>query len=443
MSTTPPDVSTDDPHLLEVTYRTALGNETTQLFRSAMGKRLAQQPDNPLVLAWAARLDLPAPDTSARTDSEETGGGAAGGKKPSLWPAAIFWAFVTGVGMAFLPLPDTALSVLWTAWSPMIAAGVALYLASLAPRRRKILLSSIPALALAWAITFSLSHAADESVATLSALHLPLLVWGLLGAAMVFGEENPATQMYAYIVKSLEVILTGGIYFAAMMLFIGLTIGIFSALDVDLPEALLERTFMWGTGAVPILAVASVYAPGAAPAAQDFGAGLAQTLQILTRLLLVPALFVLAVYLAIFIPMNFFAAFEERNVLIVYNATIVAIVALIAAATSGSTMGADRILFYGVLCLTLLTALLNLYALAAIVSRTLELGFTPNRHAVLGWNVITLVMLVAMASRAWRAKGKHWVESLRATIATVTVLPLLWAAWIVAALPLIHTYLDG
>ena len=63
---------------------------------------------------------------------------------------------------------------------------------------------------------------------------------------------------------------------------------------------------------------------------------------------------------------------------------------LLCAAASGRREQDNQVLRYALLSLAALTLVLNLYALAAIAYRTLELGLTPNRHAVLGWNIVTL-----------------------------------------------------
>jgi hypothetical protein len=80
--------------------------------------------------------------------------------------------------------------------------------------------------------------------------------------------------------------------------------------------------------------------------------------------------------------------------------------------------------------------LLNVYALAAIVSRTIEFGLTPNRYAVFGWNIVTLLMLVVVGVRLWRGRSTPWVYIFRESIARVSVLAVVWALWVLIGLPL-------
>ena len=260
-----------------------------------------------------------------------------------------------------------------------------------------------------------------DAIAILSALHLPLVAWAAIGAGLALGRPDPARQCYAFLMKSLETLLTGGIYFGAGAVFLGLTCGIFAVLGIKLPQHDLRIVAAWGIGAIPILALASVYDPTAYPAAQDWSTGLARILSILTRLMLPLALGVLAVYVFWFIPANFWRPFQERQVLLVYNATIMAILVLLSAVVAGpdESPRQDAILRLALLALGILTLLLNVYALAAIVSRTFETGLTPNRYAVLGWNIVTLFMLVMVVVRLWKAGSEKWVPIFRESIARV------------------------
>ena len=83
-----------------------------------------------------------------------------------------------------------------------------------------------------------------------------------------------------------------------------------------------------------------------------------------------------------------------------------------------------------------LTLLLNVYALIAIASRIYESGLTPNRYAVLGWNTVTLLMLVVVGSQLWRRRSNPWVDIFRESTARVSLLAVAWALWTIIGLPL-------
>ena len=149
----------------------------------------------------------------------------------------------------------------------------------------------------------------------------------------------------------------------------------------------------------------------------------------------------LALYVLWFIPAHFWRPFNERTVLIVYNATIIAILALLAAAASAAADRRQRpnarLLRAAVLSLSVLTLALNVYALATVASRTLEDGITPNRHAVLGWNTVTLLMLSYLLARSWSAESSESLTIFRASMGRVIVLAIGWASWVIWGLPLV------
>jgi hypothetical protein len=363
------------------------------------------------------------------------------------WWIAIATSVVLGIVYALfagdkapVPIPGEAHPLFWIGWGPLTALGILFYLAMVDRSERRIYryagLAVIP-IAVYTAVT---TWSRTDDIAILSALHLPFVAWAAIGAALTLGHPDSARQCYAYLVKSVETVLVGGVYFAAGAIFLGLTYGIFAVLGINLPQDDLQTVAAWGIGAIPVLALASVYDPTAAPVAQDWTTGLTRILRILTQLILPLALGVLVVYVFWFVPAYFWRPFQEREVLIVYNATILAILVLLTVVVSGPvderSPRQDKILRYAVQALVGLTLFLNVYALAAIASRAFNFGLTPNRYAVFGWNIVTLLMLAVVGFRQWRGRSEPWVYIFRESIARVSVLAVVWALWVIIGLPL-------
>jgi hypothetical protein len=84
---------------------------------------------------------------------------------------------------------------------------------------------------------------------------------------------------------------------------------------------------------------------------------------------------------------------------------------------------------------------LDLIVLGAMIARIGDLGFTPNRTAALGLN---LVLLVNLAGAAWlcarfvaRRSTLHRLERWQTTYLPVFAL---WAATVVVVLPLLFSF---
>lgn len=346
-------------------------------------------------------------------------------------------------GQPPVPVPGESAPFYWVAWGPMMALGFLAFLyrterAGEGRRRFAVAAGCVAVAALYVGLTLG---SRSDALAELASAHLLFLSWAAVAGALVAGyRDDRAPQAFSTLVKSAETLLTGGIFFASGMLFAALTYGIFEVLGVTLPENVLVVIAAFGVGAIPLLAFGVAHDPSLSPAAQDGQAGLTRTMRLVARILLPLALFVLLVYVAWFIPTHFLKAFEEREALFVYNATIMAILVLLTVAVSGpEPVGSETpaVLFrLAVLAMITLTLALNVYALAAVVSRTVDGGLTPNRLAVIGWNVVTLVILGGSAVRLWTRSDEPWVSVLRKAIGTITPLAAAWALVLMLVLPL-------
>jgi hypothetical protein len=171
------------------------------------------------------------------------------------------------------------------------------------------------------------------------------------------------------------------------------------------------------------------------PSVKSWSRGLARLVRILPRLMLPAAIGILLIYVLWLVPTRFWQPFEDRSALIVYNATIIVVMS-----TSVSGIGEpasdryDRVLHDGILALGPLSILLNAYALGAVVGRILELWSSLNRHAVLGWNIITLIML-SMLVGTLLPNHDQWAARYRRLLPRLLVPTAIWAVWILFALP--------
>lgn len=429
------EAANGDPAALERLYRSAQAADDEAAFRDALRQCREEQPGSVLLEAWAHRLDVPVP-------REE------GGRDRHGWTvigASVLLGVVSALlarGKAPVPIPGAADMLFWVGWGPLVAVGLLAYLARAERSAKRLVRYAVAALAVVGVSLYAglTIGARTDDVALLGAIHLPFVSWAAVGAALCLGYPNPARQSYAYLVKSVETVLTGAIFFGAGLIFVGLTYGIFAVLGIALPADNLQFLAAWAVGAIPLLALGSVYDATASPVAQDWHAGLTRTLRILARLLLPLALGVLLVYVLWFIPVYFQKPFEERDVLIIYNATILAIMVLLTVVVSGpvdARSARRRSLFrYAVLGLGGLTLILNGYALAAVASRALDAGLTPNRFAVIGWNVTTLLILTSVGGQLWIARQKSWMPVFRESIGLLATLAAVWAALLLIILPL-------
>jgi len=189
---------------------------------------------------------------------------------------------------------------------------------------------------------------------------------------------------------------------------------------------------------LPVLAVASVYDPTRSPAEQDFDQGLSKFIATMMRLLLPLTLGILVIYIFV-IPFNFLEPYNNRDVLIVYNAMLFAIMGLLVGATPirGSELS-PRIQVWlrrGIVSVAILAVLISIYALSATIYRTIGGGLTINRLMIIGWNAINISLLLWLVYRQIKAGSQAWVDAMHSVFSLACTVYALWGLLLLLAVP--------
>jgi hypothetical protein len=288
-----------------------------------------------------------------------------------------------------------------------------------------------------WAHTLIRDTALEQHYLDQMIPHLALVAWATVGIFLLRGRGDSANR-FAFLIKSLEIFIMAGLFAIAGVIFTSITAGLFEALAIQLPESIMRLIIAGGAGLIPVLAVAVIYNPAAAPAEQSFHDGLSKVIATLMRVLLPLTLLVLVIYLA-FIPFRFWEPFQNRDVLIIYNAMLFAVVALLVGATPIQPQSLaptrQQWLRRGLIAVALLAAVVSLYALAAILYRTWEGGITLNRLTIIGWNLINIGILVNLLLRQRSADEHNWAQAMHAAFGAAMPVYGGWALFVVLAMP--------
>jgi hypothetical protein len=429
-----------DPLQLEEAYQAARQVRADGGFAAAVHEAYAEQPDNLLYAAWHYRLAYETRAAVTRTIP---------------WLFAVLLAGANGVLLWLLSDTDQlmlrvqgrdTLPLFMLLWGPLAGLFVLAYLArtgALSWRWWGGLAAGVAAVSAYAGMAYLLMSdpAFQEQYQVLAALHLPVLAWALVGIGVLHGLGDSA-ERFSFLLKSLELFILGGLFVAALGVLTLTTFALFSALGLDLPLLAQRLLIAGGAGMIPVLAVAIAYDPARAPAQQPFEGGLSKLLALLLRLFLPLTLAVLVVYLC-FVPFYFWRPFENRDVLITYNAMLFAVMALLLGVTPASVggMGAaqERWLRRGIVAVAALAAVVSLYALAAISYRTVQEGLTPNRVTFIGWNIINTGLLLYLVFGQVTARGAAgaggWLAPLHRAFGAGALLYAGWSLAVLAGLP--------
>ncbi len=280
-----------------------------------------------------------------------------------------------------------------------------------------------------FANVFPFEPGSDTGV--LTALHLPIALWLVVGIAYAGGRWLDSGRRMDFVRFSGELF----IYYVLIALgggvLVGITMAMFGAIGLDL-EWFVED-----------------WIPSAALGAVLVGSWLVEAKQsvienmapVLTRLF--TPLF--AVTLLIFLVTMGWTGRGidiERDVLIAFDLLLVLVLALLLYSVSARERDAPRDISDLLLVVLVISALVtDAVALAAIGARISEFGFTPNRVAALGENVILLVNLGWSAWLYLRFVGGRgtFAELERWQTGYLPVYSV-WAALVVVVFPLLFNF---
>ena len=414
----------NDPENLEELYCSSLQDKNENEFRDDLLECHQQQPENILFQAWYYRLVKAVKELSFAN-----------------WKLGIPFAIFSGLLLYFLSADKMAygyMPYIILYWSPIVAFSVISYLLFTARKgyQRAGISLGVLLLLTVYVILFAPN---DENYRTLMAVHLPLVSWVVVGVFLL-GFKPSIDDFFAYLIKSIEVVVTAGLYLIAGFVFFLISTLLFETLRIYFPDEVMRLVATAALGGIPIIAVLNVYNPHIKAAEQEFERGLSRLIATLPRVLLVLSILVLIIYLVL-IPFNFMEPFEDRDVLIVYNVMLFAVMALLIGATplqakSLSEKGRN-LLRLGIRVLTLLVILVSLYALSATIYRTFLGGITMNRLTIIGWNVINIIILILINIRQFTHPEEFWADSIKCALRTGSLGYIFWAVFLILSVPLL------
>ena len=428
--------ASENPPQMEDLYQSALENAGVAQFTTDLTACYQSNPENILLAAWFYRLQrVPQPDP------KKTASGVN-------WKLAVLLSLATGLFFWLItdesgPLFLDRAPYLALLWAPIATFFNLVYLARTAGKnyRRTIYVGLGLLLVSGIAFLFAprLTERYQDHYLILMAIHLPMLSWAAIGISLL-GFKSSFKDRFSFLIKSTEATITAGVYLIFGVVLGGITFGMFLALNVDIPELWMRLVVVGGYGLLPTLAVASIYDPTVSPGEQDFTQGLSKFVATMMRLLLPLSLAVLAIYIFV-IPFNFMEPFKQRDVLIVYNLMLFAVMGLLMGATpiraDDISEGTGRWLRSAIIAVAILAVLISIYAMSATVYRTLSWGITVNRLVIIGWNTINIGILVTLIYKQIRDGFENWVVSLQRTFSLGTNAYIVWSLFILIVIPLI------
>ena len=266
----------------------------------------------------------------------------------------------------------------------------------------------------------------------LTILHLPIALWLAVGVAYVGGRWRDGDRRMDFVRFSGELF----IYYALMglggIVLIGVTAGTFNAIEIDIEPALESWILPCGALGAVIIGAWLVEAK------QNVIENMAP---VLTRLFTPMFTLVLLVFLGTMVATASWID-VEREVLITFDLLLALVLGLLLYSVSARDPQAPPNLFDSLQLVLVLSALVvDVVALVAIALRISEFGFSANKVAALGEN---LVLLVNLGWSAWLyarfLRGQGAFAALERWQTDYLPVYGAWVAFVVIAFPPLFGY---
>jgi hypothetical protein len=289
----------------------------------------------------------------------------------------------------------------------------------------------IPALIIGVSAVFINLLPANELSNTLmlSTMHLPILIWSLVGFSFTGNNLKNVVERVGFLRFNGDLVVMSTVMMLACALFTIITIGLYDLIKIDIRDFFVDYVVTWGLPAIPIIATVLVVN----------NPNLVGKVSPIIAKIFTPFVFIsLTIFLgAIFATKK--DPFNDREFLVVFNALLIGVMAIILFSLSEASKGRNnkvQLLFLA--GLSIITIIINGIALSAITFRIIEFGISPNRMAVLGSNMLMFIHLIAIAYQLLNLLNKKSdIIAVEKTIAKYLPVYTTWTAVVVFAFPIL------
>jgi hypothetical protein len=404
----------NEPRLLEKMYRT-----NRLLFKRAFSSLYPEIKGNSLADCWNERLNYEADEINWGTRGELLfvimAAMVAGviAKLPAILSIDEAFFYPRNIGFILFP----ALTA-YFAWKNKLSAGKIGFIAG-ATLVGLIVINFLPDV-----------EKSDTSM--LSCIHLLLFLWSVLGFAFVGAQWKNDGKRLDYLQYNGDLLVMTTLIVIAAGILTGITIGLFTLIGYDIREFYFDHIVIFGLPAAPILGTWLIRTNP-----QLVG----KVSPVIARIFSPLVLVMLVIYLGA-MGLSGKNPYNDREFLMIFNALLIGVMAIIFFSVADTVKTTrTQVEIWVLFLLSVLTIIVNGIALSAILFRISEWGFTPNRAAVLGGNVLILINLVLVTVQLYRVVSKKEdISGVGKAIASYLPVYCVWVTIVTFLFPLLFGF---
>ena len=263
--------------------------------------------------------------------------------------------------------------------------------------------------------------------ATLAYVHFPLMLWCLYGVIFIDFDIKDRLKRIDYIKYNGDLAVLGAIIIISGALLTGITLEMFSSIELSIEQFYSEYIIVWGLVSVPIVATYIIL---------NFPNVTSKIAPIIANIFS-PLVLITLIVFVIGIIMTGKDPYSDREFLLIFNVMLLGVAAIVVFSISGTSINRrQRFNEFTLLTLTVVALIVDLVALSAIIYRLGEFGFSPNRVAVLGSNLLIFGNLLLVMIDLYKVNFKNkQIKQVELTIANYLPVYAIWTVFVVFVLP--------
>jgi len=272
----------------------------------------------------------------------------------------------------------------------------------------------------------------ESSSIMLAFIHLPIFLWTIFGYSFLGENIKSSQSRIGFLRYNGDLVVISGILLLSTVLFSAITVNLFDLIGINIEIFYFQNIMIWGIAAIPIVATYLI----------QTNAQLINKVSPIIAKIFTPLVFInLFIYLSAMVYTKKYP-YQDRNVLLLFNVLLMGVMALIlfsiAEAGKATKNKFSLIVLFG---LSALTLIVNAIALSAIVYRINEFGFSANRIAVLGGNLLIFINLVLVSYKLFLTSFKNGtIEEIEESIAGYLPIYAIWTGLISFLVPLLFQF---
>ncbi|UCH15300.1 MAG: DUF4153 domain-containing protein [Bacteroidales bacterium] len=272
----------------------------------------------------------------------------------------------------------------------------------------------------------------DSHSINLAYIHLPLLMWCIYGLIYINFSIRDKYKLIDYIKYNGDLVVIGSLILLAGVILTGITIGLFSVIDINIENFYTEYIVIVGLFSAPVVTTFII---------RNYPVITNKIAPIIANIFSPLVLATLVIYLIV-IPFSGKDLYEDRDFLLVFNLMLIGVMGIIVFSVSEISKSKKQqfnklVLFI----LSIVTLIIDLIALSAIFYRLGEYGISPNRIAVLGSNILIFGNLVIIMVDLFKVNFRNSnIEKVELSIAGYLPVYMAWTIIVVFGFPALFSF---